>query len=114
MSNSLGKIFTLTTFGESHGEAIGGVIDGCPAGIELNFEAIQNEHEHGRIGKDVGQILDRLPLTWYAPQITTCNIGRSTHRGHHHPKQRYQPYQQGNWQCYFISSGYRGQSILFV
>lgn len=43
MSNSFGKLFTITTFGESHGEAIGGVIDGCPAGIELDFEAIQKE-----------------------------------------------------------------------
>jgi chorismate synthase len=41
--NSFGTIFKLTTFGESHGEAIGGVIDGCPAGLELNLEFIQNE-----------------------------------------------------------------------
>lgn len=41
--NSFGNIFTLTTFGESHGEAIGGIIDGCPAGLKLDFEAIQAE-----------------------------------------------------------------------
>ena len=41
--NSFGNIFTLTTYGESHGEAIGGIIDGCPAGLKLNFEAIQAE-----------------------------------------------------------------------
>ena len=41
--NSIGTIFKLTTFGESHGEALGGIIDGCPAGIELDFDAIQNE-----------------------------------------------------------------------
>jgi len=41
--NSFGNIFRLTTFGESHGEAIGGVIDGCPAGLKLNLEFIQNE-----------------------------------------------------------------------
>ena len=40
MGNSTGKIFKLTTFGESHGVAIGGVIDGCPAGLELNFDAV--------------------------------------------------------------------------
>ncbi len=51
MSNSLGKIFTLTTFGESHGEAIGGIIDGCPAGIELNFETIQNEMNRRKPGQ---------------------------------------------------------------
>ena len=33
----------LTTFGESHGEAIGGIIDGCPAGIIIDFEAIRTE-----------------------------------------------------------------------
>lgn len=41
--NSFGNIFTLTSFGESHGEAIGGIIDGCPAGLEIDFEAIQAE-----------------------------------------------------------------------
>jgi len=51
MSNTFGKIFTLTTFGESHGEAIGGVIDGCPAGIELDFEAIQKEMDRRKPGQ---------------------------------------------------------------
>ena len=35
--NTFGNIFRLTSFGESHGEAVGGVIDGCPAGIELEI-----------------------------------------------------------------------------
>ncbi|MDP3314172.1 chorismate synthase [Lutibacter sp.] len=51
MSNTFGKIFTLTTFGESHGEAIGGIIDGCPAGIELNFEAIQKDMDRRKPGQ---------------------------------------------------------------
>ena len=51
MSNSLGKIFRLTTFGESHGPAIGGIIDGCPAGVELNFDAIQKELERRKPGQ---------------------------------------------------------------
>lgn len=51
MSNSFGKLFTITTFGESHGEAIGGVIDGCPAGIELNFNAIQKELDRRKPGQ---------------------------------------------------------------
>ncbi|MGA9271327.1 MAG: chorismate synthase [Lutimonas sp.] len=51
MSNSFGKIFRLTTFGESHGPAIGGVIDGCPAGLELEFEAIQKELERRKPGQ---------------------------------------------------------------
>ena len=41
--NSFGTIFKLTTFGESHGMAIGGIIDGCPAGLNIDFEFIQNE-----------------------------------------------------------------------
>lgn len=51
MSNSLGKIFRLTTFGESHGTAIGGIIDGCPAGLKLNFEAIQKELDRRKPGQ---------------------------------------------------------------
>jgi chorismate synthase len=41
--NTFGKIFRLTSFGESHGRGIGGIIDGCPAGIELNIEHIQRD-----------------------------------------------------------------------
>jgi len=51
MSNSFGKLFKLSTFGESHGKAIGGVIDGCPAGLELNFEAIQAELDRRKPGQ---------------------------------------------------------------
>lgn len=51
MSNSFGKIFTITTFGESHGPAIGGVIDGCPAGIELDFDAIQKDMDRRKPGQ---------------------------------------------------------------
>lgn len=49
--NTFGKIFKLTTFGESHGEAIGGIIDGCPAGIELDFVAIQKEMQRRKPGQ---------------------------------------------------------------
>ena len=49
--NSFGKLFKVTTFGESHGVAIGGVIDGCPAGIEIDFEAIQNELDRRKPGQ---------------------------------------------------------------
>lgn len=48
--NSIGKLFTLTTFGESHGIAIGGIIDGCPAGIELNIDAIQADLDRRKPG----------------------------------------------------------------
>lgn len=49
--NSFGKIFNLTTFGESHGEAIGGVIDGCPSGLNLDLEKIQNELNRRKPGQ---------------------------------------------------------------
>ena len=40
-ANTFGTNFCLTTFGESHGEAIGGVIDGCPAGMQIDFNMIE-------------------------------------------------------------------------
>ena len=49
--NSFGKLFKLTTYGESHGLAIGGIIDGCPSGIKLDFEAVQNEMERRKPGQ---------------------------------------------------------------
>lgn len=51
MSNSFGKLFKLTTFGESHGPAIGGVIDGCPAGITLDIEAVQYQLNRRKPGQ---------------------------------------------------------------
>ncbi|MBR4572046.1 MAG: chorismate synthase [Prevotella sp.] len=49
--NTIGHIFRLTTFGESHGEAIGGVIDGMPAGIEVDMDFIQAELNRRRPGQ---------------------------------------------------------------
>ncbi len=49
--NSFGTIFKLTTFGESHGTAIGGIIDGCPAGIHLDLKKIQDELDKRRPGQ---------------------------------------------------------------
>lgn len=49
--NSFGKLFKLTTFGESHGVGIGGIIDGCPSGIHLDFEAIQFEMDRRKPGQ---------------------------------------------------------------
>ena len=49
--NSIGKLFTLTTFGESHGPALGGVIDGCPPGLALSEADIQQDLERRRPGK---------------------------------------------------------------
>jgi chorismate synthase len=49
--NSYGNLFKLTTFGESHGEALGGIIDGCPAGIDLDLEAIRQEMQRRKPGQ---------------------------------------------------------------
>ncbi|PQB04368.1 chorismate synthase [Aureitalea marina] len=49
--NSFGKIFKLTTFGESHGPAIGGIIEGCPAGLDLDIEAIAHEMARRKPGQ---------------------------------------------------------------
>ncbi len=52
--NTFGKIFRLTTFGESHGVGLGGVVDGCPSGLELSEEDIQKELEKRRPGTHIG------------------------------------------------------------
>ena len=49
--NTTGTIFRLTTFGESHGEAIGGVVDGMPAGIDIDIDFIQQELNRRRPGQ---------------------------------------------------------------
>jgi chorismate synthase len=49
--NNFGKIFTLTSFGESHGTAIGGIIDGCPAGLKIDFNFIQSELDRRKPGQ---------------------------------------------------------------
>lgn len=49
--NTFGNIFRLTSFGESHGVAVGGVIDGCPAGFELDFQEIQRELDRRKPGQ---------------------------------------------------------------
>jgi chorismate synthase len=46
-----GKLFTITTFGESHGKGIGVIIDGCPAGIDINIDFIQSELRRRRPGQ---------------------------------------------------------------
>jgi len=51
MSNTTGKLFTFTSFGESHGRAIGGIVDGCPAGISIDEEFVQNELNRRRPGQ---------------------------------------------------------------
>ncbi len=51
MFNTLGNFLCCTTYGESHGEAIGGIIDGFPAGIEIDIEAIQKQLDRRKPGQ---------------------------------------------------------------
>lgn len=52
--NTFGKILTLTTFGESHGPAMGGVLDGMPAGVDIDMERLQRFVDRRRTGQSVG------------------------------------------------------------
>jgi chorismate synthase len=49
--NSYGTLYRVTTFGESHGEALGGIVDGCPSGIQLDLDAIQFEMSRRKPGQ---------------------------------------------------------------
>src|SRR6478736_5913860 len=51
MSNSYGNIFRISTFGESHGKGVGVVIDGCPAGLDIKVEEIQQALDRRRPGQ---------------------------------------------------------------
>ena len=51
MSSSFGKIFRVSTFGESHGGAVGVILDGCPPKLKIDIEFIQNELDRRRPGQ---------------------------------------------------------------
>ncbi len=51
MASSFGHLFRVTTFGESHGEAVGAIVDGCPPGLEIDANAIQSELARRRPGQ---------------------------------------------------------------
>ena len=51
MANTFGQIFKITSFGESHGKAIGGIIDGCPAGISIDYNIIQKQLDRRKPGQ---------------------------------------------------------------
>ena len=52
--NTIGKIVTLTTFGESHGPAMGGVLDGMPAGVDIDLDVLQGFVDRRRTAQTVG------------------------------------------------------------
>lgn len=85
MSNTFGSTYTISSFGESHGEGIGVVIDGCPAGVQLDLEFIQSELDRRKPGTSrittqrkesdtfkllsghVGNITTGTPLGFFVP-----------------------------------------------
>ena len=81
MSNTFGHLFTLTTFGESHGTAIGGVVDGMPADIDIDLDFIQSELNRRRPGQSKittsRQEADRVELLSgvFEGKSTGCPIG---------------------------------------
>ena len=90
MRNTFGNLFTLTTFGESHGTAIGGVIDGYPAGIPVDMDFIQGELNRRRPGQShitTGrQEEDRVEILSgvFEGKSTGCPIGFIVHNKDHH------------------------------
>ena len=89
--NTFGNLFRLTSFGESHGPGIGGVIDGCPAGIMVDMDFIQRELDRRRPGQssittprkenDIVQFLSGI----YEGQTTGTPIGFIVWNEKHHP-----------------------------
>ena len=81
MRNTFGNIFTLTTFGESHGAGVGGVVDGMPAGIDIDADFIQQELNRRRPGQSrittARDEADRVELLSgvFEGKSTGCPIG---------------------------------------
>lgn len=90
MRNTYGNIFTLTSFGESHGEAVGGVVDGMPAGIDIDLDFIQSELDRRRPGQSAittsRKEADRVELLSgvFEGKSTGCPIGFVVHNTNQH------------------------------
>ncbi len=92
MRNTFGNIFTVTTFGESHGAGVGGVIDGFPAGIDVDLEFVQSELDRRKPGQsnittgrkegDVVEILSGV----FEGKSTGCPIGFLVRNTNQHSK----------------------------
>jgi chorismate synthase len=102
--NTFGHHFTLTTFGESHGAAIGGVIDGMPAGIDIDMDFIQSELNRRRPGQSAlttsRNEADQVELLSgvFEGKSTGCPIGFIVRNTDHHS----QDYE--NMRCVFRPS----------
>ncbi len=90
MRNTFGTLFTLTTFGESHGPCIGGVVDGMPSGIDIDTDFIQSELRRRRPGQshittdrneaDEVELLSGV----FEGKSTGCPIGFVVRNSNHH------------------------------
>ena len=101
--NTFGNIFKLTTFGESHGAALGGVIDGCPSGLKIDLNAIQIEMNRRKPGQSaiVTQRKESDTVTFYSGifegETTGTPIGFLIHntdqksKDYSHIKDSYRP-----------------------
>ncbi|MBL6647866.1 MAG: chorismate synthase [Flavobacteriaceae bacterium] len=101
--NTFGNIFKVTTFGESHGPALGGVIDGCPPGITLDLKLIENEMQRRKPGQSsiVTQRKEEDSVTFYSGifegKTTGTPIGFLIHnkdqksKDYSHIKETYRP-----------------------
>ena len=101
--NTFGNIFKLTTFGESHGPAIGGVIDGCPSGLKIDLNAIEKEMQRRKPGQSsiVTQRKEEDSVTFYSGifegKTTGTPIGFLIHnkdqksKDYTHIKETYRP-----------------------
>ncbi len=101
--NTFGNIFKLTTFGESHGPALGGVIDGCPSGLEIDLDAIEKEMQRRKPGQSaiVTQRKEEDTVTFYSGifegETTGTPIGFLIHnkdqksKDYSHIKDTYRP-----------------------
>ena len=75
--NTIGHIFRLTTFGESHGTAIGGVIDGCPSKLKLDFDFIDTELDRRKTSQSetVSQRRESDRIEWLSGLLDGVTLG---------------------------------------
>lgn len=101
--NSFGQLFSITTFGESHGGAVGVVVDGCPPGIEISEEEIQKELDRRRPGQSTittpRKEADKIHILsgWFEGKTTGTPIlmlaynENTKSEDYHHLKDLYRP-----------------------
>jgi len=119
--NSFGKIFTLNTFGESHGQAIGGIVDGCPAGVRISEEYIQEQLDRRKPGQskltsqrkesDRVQILSGIfeGMSTGAPIGFTIQNEDAKSKDYSHLKDRFRPsHADFSYQSKYGHRDYRG------